>query len=112
MCLSLQSALLRHQPRVKGVFHELQREILDVAECGVVKVADHMQRQLCDRFGQHPHAGINGNLLHCRAVVDTLSGSASAEEVGVAGAVVAVPRFVSAFEKSFENAHGNHAPFG
>jgi len=66
-----------------------------------------VQRQLCNGFGQHPHAGINGNLLHCSAVIDALSGGTSAEEVGVAGAVVAVPRLVSAFEKSFENAHGN-----
>ena len=66
----------------------------DVAECGVVKVADHMQRQLCDGLGKHSNTSVNGNLLHCRAVVDTLSGSASAEEVGVAGAVVAVLRLV------------------
>ena len=43
--------------------------------------------------------------------IDALSGSASAEEVGVAGAVVAVLELISAFEKSFENAHGDHAPF-
>ena len=30
----------------------------------------------------------------------------------VARDVVTVPRLISAFEKSFENAHGNHAPFG
>lgn len=35
----------------------------------------------------------------------------SAEEIGVAGAVVAILRLISAFEKSFENAHGDHAPF-
>ena len=59
--------------------------MFDVVECGVVKVADHMQRQLCNGFGQHSNTSVNGNLMHCRAVVDTLSGSAFAEEVGVAG---------------------------
>ena len=85
--------------------------MFDVVECGVVKVANHVKRQLCNRFGQHPHAGVNCNQLHRRAVIDALSGSASAEEVGVAGAVITVGRLISAFEKSFENDNGDHAPF-
>lgn len=64
----------------------------------LIRVFVDVQRQLCNCFRKHPHTGVNSNLLHCRAVVDALSGSASAEKVGVAGAVVAVGRLVLAFE--------------
>lgn len=66
-----------------------------------------MQRQLCEGFGKHSHAGIHNGMLHGTAVIHTLAAVGSSEKVGVGRAVVAVGRLISAFEKSFENAHGD-----
>ena len=45
-------------------------------------------------------------MLHGTTVIHTLAAVGSSEKVGVGRAVVAVGRLISAFEKSFENAHG------
>ena len=46
-------------------------------------------------------------MLHGTTVIHTLAAVGSSEKVGVGRAVVAVGRLISAFEKSFENAHGD-----
>lgn len=66
-----------------------------------------VQGQLCNCLRQYSHAGIHNSMLHGTSVVHTLAAVRSSEEVGVGRAVVAVGGLISAFEKSFENAHGN-----
>ena len=60
----------------------------------VISVLVNVQGKLCDRLRQNSHASVNGNDLHCRAVVDSLARMSPPKEVGVGWAVVAVLRLV------------------
>ncbi|ERJ95945.1 hypothetical protein RUMCAL_01567 [Ruminococcus callidus ATCC 27760] len=50
-------------------------------------------------------------MLHGTSVIHSFAAVRSSKKVGVGRAVVAVLGLIAAFEKSFENAHGDHAPF-